>query len=652
MVQTKGISYLSDHEAQTAIVEIGKRMYAKNYVVSNDGNISIKVGENALWITPSGVSKGYMTPEMLIKTDLDGNVLLGSSRPSSEIKMHLRVYKENPEVLAVTHAHPPIATSFAVAGIPLDSAILPEAIVTLGSVPIAEYATPGTVGVPDSIAPYCKTHNGVLLESHGVITWGKDVFQAYHRLESLEYYATVTMNTHNIIGKAQVLDDQEVARLIGLRENFGITSGGHPRSYSSSIDNINQSDEGAKQSRFSTYFLMEEKDVHEYVREFEFFDTSSELTCKEIGDGNLNYVFRVVDEKNKKSIIVKQAGCTARISDEFKLSTDRNRIESEILILEDKLTDGLVPKVYKYDSIMNCCVMEDLSDYTIMRTALLKHEIFPHFSDDITTFLVNTLLMTSDLVLDHKEKKELVKNYINPELCEISEDLVYSEPFNNYKNRNEVFPPNAEFVAKEIYGDKSLGLEMAKLKFEFMNNAQALIHGDLHTGSIFIKQDLMKVIDPEFAFYGPMGYDIGNVIANLIFALVNGELTITDQVKKEKFTGWVIESIIEIIDLFKHKFLAAWKNHVTDCLAKEEGFDQWYLSKVITDTAGVAGLELLRRIVGLAKVKDITSISDEVLRTKAERYCLLIGKHFILNREHFLCGDDFKTLINETLGGK
>jgi 5-methylthioribose kinase len=644
MAESKEISYLSDQEAKAAIIEIGKRMYAKNYVVSNDGNLSIKVGENAVWITPSGVSKGYMTSEMLIKADLDGNVLLGSSKPSSEMKMHLRVYKENPEVFAVTHAHPPVATSFAVAGIPLDSAILPEAVVNLGSVPIAKYATPGTTGVPDSIAPYCKSHNGVLLENHGVITWGSDIFQAYFRLESLEYYATVTMNTHSIIGKAQVLDAEEVSKLIDLREKFGITSGGLPKSSTPTLKN--------HVSKFSSYFLMEEKDVIDYVSEFEFFEPNAELTCKEIGDGNLNYVFRVIDKKSKQSIIVKQAGNTARISDDFKLSTDRNRIESEILVLEGKLTDGLVPKVYKYDSIMNCCVMEDLSDYTIMRTALLNHETFPHFADHITTFLVNTLLMTSDLVMEHKEKKEMVKNYINPELCEISEDLVYSEPFNNYKNRNEVFPNNAEFVTKEIYGDKALGLEMAKLKFEFMNNAQALIHGDLHTGSIFIKQDATKVIDPEFAFYGPMGYDIGNVIANLIFAQVNGEMTLTDLEKKKEFTRWVSQTISDIIDQFKEKFLAAWKIQVTDCLAKEDGFDEWYLNNVLKDTAGVAGVELLRRVIGMAKVKDITSIANEENRTKAERYCLSIGKKFILNRESFLCGADFKNLVNEMLGGK
>ncbi len=146
------------------------------------------------------------------------------------------------------------------------------------------------------------------------------------------------------------------------------------------------------------------------------------------------------------SVIVKQAGDTARISDEFKLSTNRIRIESDVLQLENELAPGLVPKVYLFDSVMNCCVMEDLSNHTILRTALINHQIFPQLADDLTTFMVNTLLLTSDVVMNHKEKKELVKNYINPELCEITEDLVYSEPFTNHNKRNELFPLNEGWI--------------------------------------------------------------------------------------------------------------------------------------------------------------------------------------------------------------
>ncbi len=228
MITIKGVRYLSDFEAKKAILDIGKRMFDRGFVAANDGNISCRVGPNALWTTPTGVSKGFMTQDMLVKVDLNGKVILGKGKPSSELKMHLRVYQENPEVMGVTHAHPPVATSFAIAGISLDKAILPEAVVQLGSVPIAHYATPGTQEVPDSIAPYCKTHNGVLLANHGALSWGKDIYQAYYRLESMEYYAQVLMYTGNIIGKANVLSCQQVDELINIRQKLGIQGGGIP----------------------------------------------------------------------------------------------------------------------------------------------------------------------------------------------------------------------------------------------------------------------------------------------------------------------------------------------------------------------------------------------------------------------------------------
>lgn len=395
-------------------------------------------------------------------------------------------------------------------------------------------------------------------------------------------------------------------------------------------------------SRFETYFLMKPEDVVDYAKnELDIFPPNADLQCKEIGDGNINYIFRVWDKNGDKSVVIKQAGVTARISDDFVLSTDRNRIESEILILEHQLAPGLVPIIYKYDEVMACCAMEDLSDYTIMRTALLENNIFPLFADHISTFMVNTLLNTTDVVLDHKEKKQMVKKYINPELCEISEDLVYTEPFNDYKGRNDVFAPNLAWVKENIYGDQALRLEAAKLKFEFLTNAQALIHGDLHTGSIFIKPDSTKVIDPEFAFYGPIGYDTGNIVANLIFAWAHGDAVTGDPDQKKEFCGWVEKTIVESVDMFNEKFVVAWKAGVQDVSAKEPGFMEWYMGTVMRDTAAVAGLELSRRTLGLAHVKDLTSIQNETARLRAERICLTIAKDFILNRNSYNTGSDF-----------
>ncbi|OOB76898.1 MAG: S-methyl-5-thioribose kinase [Epulopiscium sp. Nuni2H_MBin003] len=397
---------------------------------------------------------------------------------------------------------------------------------------------------------------------------------------------------------------------------------------------------------FDKYFLMKADEVTQYVKEkLNFFDANENLYAKEIGDGNLNYVFKVMSKDSDKSIIVKQAGPVARISDEFKLSTDRTRIEAEVLQNQEKLAPGLVPKVYLYDDIMCACVMEDLSDHTIMRTALINHKMFPKFADHISTFMVNTLLGTSDVCVEHKAKKQLVKDYINPELCEISEQLVYSEPFNNALNRNNIFAPMADYVQKELYDDKELHLEAAKCKFDFMNHAQSLIHGDLHTGSIFITPESTKVFDPEFAFYGPMGYDIGNVVANLLFAWCNGMATIEDADERKTFVDWVEQTVKDVVDMFKEKYDKFFDKNVTDDMAQTDGFKEWYLDSILTDTAAVAGLEMIRRTVGIANVKDITTIKDTDKRVKAEKMCIKMAKAFIMNRTSYKKGADYITTL-------
>ena len=212
--------YSSEQELKEIICEIGKRMYERGYVVANDGNISVMHGDKEIWATPTGVSKGFMTPDMLVKHDLDGNVLEGSLKPSSEIKMHLKVYKENPLVKAVVHAHPPMATTFSIAGLALERPVLAEAIMSLGIVPLAPYATPGTEEVPDSIEPYCRDFNAVLLANHGALSWGRDPQEAYFRMESLEYYAQILKNLGSSTLRPKEFTVDQIEALIGIREGL------------------------------------------------------------------------------------------------------------------------------------------------------------------------------------------------------------------------------------------------------------------------------------------------------------------------------------------------------------------------------------------------------------------------------------------------
>jgi len=205
------------------IVEVGRRMYARGYVASNDGNISIRLDDDTVLTTPKSVSKGFMSPDMMVVTDLAGRKLRGTRDASSELLMHLEVYKNRPDARAVVHAHPPTATGFAVAGIPLDRAVLAEVITTLGSIPIAEYGTPSTPELPEAVRKYIKAHDGLLLANHGALTVAPDVFAAYYKMETIEHFAKISLVARQL-GREHLLSRQEVERLQELRGNYGIKS--------------------------------------------------------------------------------------------------------------------------------------------------------------------------------------------------------------------------------------------------------------------------------------------------------------------------------------------------------------------------------------------------------------------------------------------
>ena len=215
--------FMTEQQLRVDIVEVGRRMYARGYTASNDGNISVRLDDHRLLMTPKSVCKGFMSPEMMCITDLDGRKLAGERDPSSEMQMHLEVYRQRPDIRAVVHAHPPIATGFAVAGIPLDRAVLAEVVTTLGSVPIAEYATPSTLELPAAVRKYVKAHDGMLLANHGALTLGADVYAAYYKMETIEHFAHISL-VARLLGGERLLSREEVFRLQGLRGSYGIAS--------------------------------------------------------------------------------------------------------------------------------------------------------------------------------------------------------------------------------------------------------------------------------------------------------------------------------------------------------------------------------------------------------------------------------------------
>ena len=216
----------SPYEIKKEICEVGHKLYNHGFVAAHDGNISVKVSENEYYCTPTGVSKGDLTPDMIIKVDKNGNKLEGKLNPSSEIKMHMRVYQERPDVTAVVHAHPPVATAFTVAGVDLDQYILPEAVLTIGEVPTCEYGTPSTMEIPDSLLPYIQQHDAFLLKNHGALTVGCNLTKALFIMEEVEFNAKICKYAMEL-GAVHEIPNDQLVKLMELRKKMNLP-GRHP----------------------------------------------------------------------------------------------------------------------------------------------------------------------------------------------------------------------------------------------------------------------------------------------------------------------------------------------------------------------------------------------------------------------------------------
>jgi len=212
-------SYRTESQYRSDIIEICKRVHANGWVASNDGNISIKISPNEVICTPTGMSKGYLTPDQLVKVDMEGNKLEGELEASSEVKIHLDVYKNKKGINSAVHAHPPYSTAYAVAGLPLDQCVIPEIIVSLGSIPLTAYGTPSTREIPDNIRKYLQDHNAFLLENHGAFAIGGDVYQAYYRMESMELFAKISLLA-KMLGNVNNISEENVRKIMDLRSNF------------------------------------------------------------------------------------------------------------------------------------------------------------------------------------------------------------------------------------------------------------------------------------------------------------------------------------------------------------------------------------------------------------------------------------------------
>ena len=380
---------------------------------------------------------------------------------------------------------------------------------------------------------------------------------------------------------------------------------------------------------------------------------TEEIEIKEVGDGNLNLVFFVESKKN--SICIKQPLPYLRVLKDWPLTLKRSYYESEYMNIHSNHVSDLMPKIYDFDPELCTITMEKLSPHIIMRHGLINAKKYEKFAEDISTFMAKTLFFTSDLYLKADQKKELNSRFImNTELCKITEDLIFTDPY-TYNKNNRWTSPHLDKQKKEIETNDDLKIAVSRLKVKFMSETQSLLHGDLHTGSIMVTENDTKVIDPEFAFYGPMGFDVGALLANLLMNFFSQNGHEKNPGERKEFKKWTLNLINMIWVKFENKFCNLWDEY-----PKGDGYpaqlfnnkhiikkeQKKYLQNIYNDSIGFAGAKIIRRIFGFAHNIDFDWISDDKERATCENKCANLGIEMQINPTKFR---DISSLIEAAI---
>jgi len=385
------------------------------------------------------------------------------------------------------------------------------------------------------------------------------------------------------------------------------------------------------------------------------------LECQEVGDGNLNLVFIVTNVENQKKIIVKQSLPYVRcVGESWPLTLERSFFEYKALCAEKEACPDFVPAVYYFSKPNALMVMEYIPPPNIiLRKGFIAGIRYPTMAADMGIFCAHTLFKTSGFKLSETELRQQVQFWsTNVEMCALTEQVVFTEPY-IYAVNNHWTSPQLDIDKEAIEGDAALKVEASKLKNKFVTETQALLHADLHSGSVMCSPASHQtfVIDPEFAFYGPMGFDTGAFLANLLLAYCSqwGHLNGDD------YAEWLLETIKTFWTTFESEFVKLWNDpsehtgmaYKRTVLGDDTAIalaQQSFLASIFQDTVGFAGMKMLRRVVGIAHVEDLESIKDADVRAMCERHALEIAKSFIKDRSMLSSIDDVLKVARERKG--
>ncbi len=389
----------------------------------------------------------------------------------------------------------------------------------------------------------------------------------------------------------------------------------------------------------------------DYIQQTDVFQdvlqAATDLQSTAITEGNINLLFRInsAGDPLGKSVLIKQALDHSWRYPEFKLPIERIDLERRMIEIESRYCPAQALKVYHYDAANHLMVIEDCNRHLVMREGMMQQNRYPLVARHVGIFAARTLFYTSDFYLTSAQKKALVPQFLNPVLCKLQEDLVFTQPCVRHPSNR--WTPGLEPQVEAIYADESLYAEMLTLKHGYMANAQALLHNDLHTGSIMLNQHETKVIDPEFAFFGPIAHDIGSYLGNLALGYAAQEVHAKDAQTRSGYRHWIADSLITTWQVFHDEFLELWEDEGIKGEWESASFRRRFMATLLQDAAAFACAEMLRRLIGLAWVQDFTSITDTQARANAESIAIHCALVWVRNRHGVKRIEDMVEMMTE-----
>jgi len=376
------------------------------------------------------------------------------------------------------------------------------------------------------------------------------------------------------------------------------------------------------------------------------FGKDESLTCREVGDGNLNLIFvvRAADDPSR-SVLIKQALPYIRRYPQHQLTLKRMFFEASYYTVCSQLCREHIPRFYAYDDRRAIVVMENLDRHVVLRTGLVERRRYPMLAQHMGHFLAVMLYSTSDFHLEPAKKKEQARRFINPELCQVTERAVFTGPYMaSYKmNRwNKLL----DGLVSVIRDDELLKTQVMELKYGFMTRSQALIHGDLHTGSVMVNESDTRVIDPEFCFYGPMGFDIGALLGNYVLNYAALLVRVSDADDRAACQEYLLSLVGDTWRIFEREFTAMWLQERPETVPI--AFCRGFLLNLLRDTAGYAGCKIIRRIIGSAHVEDMDGIKDLAEQARAMSLGLSIGERLIMERAAIRDIEDVLCIVRDS----